>query len=73
MLWDAIQRRRVANGAEVAGRSAVGVALSVLVIAASLGIGLRVYQVGHSGAKAVWQENAAALHGGEGSGEEGEG
>ncbi len=73
MIWDTMRRRRVARVEAVTGRNAVGIALSVLVIVASLGIGVRVYQVGHSGAKAVWQEDSSALQGGEGSGEEGEG
>jgi hypothetical protein len=73
MIWDTMRRRRVGQGASTSARTTAGLVLSILVVVASLGVGYRVYQVGHSGAKSVWQDEAGALQGGdagEGSGEE---
>jgi hypothetical protein len=67
MIWDTVRRRRIARGGPATAGRTAGIVLSVLVIAASLGICVRVYQVGHSGAKAVWQEQAGE------AGEAGEG
>jgi hypothetical protein len=72
MIWDTVRRRRIARGGPAAAGRTAGIVLSVVVIAASLGICVRVYQVGHSGAKAVWQEQAGEAAGGE-AGEAGEG
>jgi Kef-type K+ transport system membrane component KefB len=75
MVWDTLRRRRMARGEPADTGRVLGIVLSVLVIVASIGVGVRVYQVGHSGAKAVWQEDAGAFAGGEGgeAGEAGEG
>jgi uncharacterized membrane protein len=66
MVWDTMQRRRgsgdVGGGA---GRSVTGspvaIVLSVLLVLSGAAAGLRVYQVGHSGAKTVWQEDAGVF------------
>jgi uncharacterized membrane protein len=73
MLWDRSQRRKLAAEGDAADpkvltRSPVAVVFAVATIAISLVAAGRVYQVGHSGAKAVWQEDAEAIAGsGEGS------
>ena len=45
-----------------AGRT-VALILSIVVVITALGASYRVYQVGHSGAKAVWSEVAGASDG----------
>jgi magnesium-transporting ATPase (P-type) len=69
MIWDSMRRRRRAGGEPGTSRT-IGIVLSVLVVAASIGVSVRVYQVGHSGAKAVWQDLAGPAAG---EGEAGEG
>jgi uncharacterized membrane protein len=71
MLWDTLQRRREATGTgetgvkERTGRT-VALVLSVVVVIAAVGATYRVYQVGHSGAKAVWSQDAGTLGGSSG-------
>lgn len=67
MLWD--RRVRKADPDAVTKRTPIATALAVFVIVVSVAAGARVYQVGHSGAKAVWEEDANTLvfDGGEGT------
>lgn len=64
MIWDTMQRRRAeareVEPRQVSGR-AVGLFLSVIVVLTAVGASYRVYQVGHSGAKAVWSEGSSAF------------
>ena len=67
MIWDTMQRRAEAGAGgsdpkEPAGRT-VALILSIVVVITALGASYRVYQVGHSGAKAVWSEVAGASDG----------
>jgi hypothetical protein len=62
MVWDTMQRRMEAgtekNGSkETTGRT-VALILSIVVVVTAVGATYRVYQVGHSGAKAVWSQDA---------------
>jgi len=66
MIWDTKQRRKTAAAEDQAdrkgvSRSTAGVILSVLVVLTGVGASYRVYQVGHSGAKAVWLGDASAF------------
>ncbi len=71
MIWDTVQRRRDASGTgetgskETSGRT-VALLLSVVVVITAAGATYRVYQVGHSGAKAVWSEDAGTFGGSSG-------
>ena len=67
MIWDTMQRRAETGAGEGdqkerAGRT-VALILSNVVVITALGASYRVYQVGHSGAKAVWSEVAGASDG----------
>ncbi len=67
MIWDTMQRRAQAGTGESgpkepAGRT-VALVLSIVVVITALGASYRVYQVGHSGAKAVWSEDAGSSGG----------
>jgi magnesium-transporting ATPase (P-type) len=62
MIWDTMQRRAAAgagdnDSAAPTGRT-VMLILSIVVVITAVGASYRVYQVGHSGAKAVWSEVA---------------
>lgn len=77
MVWDTMQRRKAAAAGEepdlhLLGRSGVAVALGAVVVVTALGASFRVYQVGHSGAKSVWQEDASLFTGSTAGGESGE-
>ena len=73
MIWDTVQRRKGTPGAgdggtacsERTGRT-VALILLVIVVIAAVGVTYRVYQVGHSGAKAVWSQDSGSV--GESSG-----
>lgn len=66
MIWDAMQRRKATaetgdgGPARISGGT-VRLILSIVVVLTAVGASYRVYQVGHSGAKAVWSENASAF------------
>jgi len=67
MIWDTMQRRAEAGAGggdrqRSTGRT-VSLILSIVVVITALGASYRVYQVGHSGAKAVWSEVAGASDG----------
>lgn len=71
MVWDTIQRRKGKEEKGDDGRSAatgraIAMILSVIVVIAAVGVTYRVYQVGHSGAKAVWSQDAGAFGGSSG-------
>lgn len=78
MVWDTMQRRKVAAAGEESdlhelGRSGTAIALAVLVIVTAVGASFRVYQVGHSGAESVWEKTTPLLDGSGGeTGESGE-
>jgi uncharacterized membrane protein len=66
MIWDTVQRRKAsasgaADDSRARSRTPVAILLSILVVVTAVGATARVYQVGHSGAKAVWAANATAL------------
>jgi hypothetical protein len=68
MIWDTLQRRRKAKGTEETGLKettgrTVALVLSVVVVVAAVGATYRVYQVGHSGAEAVWSEDSGTFGG----------
>ena len=67
MIWDTMQRRTEAGAGETGSKETTGrtvsLILSIVVVITALGASYRVYQVGHSGAKAVWSEAAAAFEG----------
>ena len=76
MVWDTMQRRKAAAAGEEPdlhhlGRAGAAIVLGILVVVTAVGATYRVYQVGHSGAKSVWEEDAS-LFDGSGSGESGE-
>lgn len=76
MVWDTMQRRKAAAaGAEPdlrqLGRSGAAIVLGILVVVTAVAATYRVYQVGHSGAKSVWEEDASLFEG-SGGGESGE-
>jgi uncharacterized membrane protein len=66
MILDTWRRRREAmrtggtGSKETTGRT-LALVLSVVVVVAAISATYRVYQVGHSGAKAVWSQDAGAL------------
>ena len=65
IIWDTLRRRKAATAGETydakaAARTPLGILLSILVVLTAVGAGYRVYQVGHSGAKAVWESDAGA-------------
>jgi Sec-independent protein secretion pathway component TatC len=75
MLWDRAQRRNNASG-ETDGRaratSPAAIVLSILVVVTAAAASFRVYQVGHSGAKSVWEQDSGDFDSsGPGSGDEG--
>lgn len=77
MVWDTMQRRKAAAAGQepdlhALGRSGVAIVLGILVVVTALGATFRVYQVGHSGAKSVWEQDASLFDGSGGSGESGE-
>jgi uncharacterized membrane protein len=68
MIWDTVQRRKAAErGVEddprARSRTPVAILLSILVVVTAVAATGRIYQVGHSGAKAVWSQSATALQG----------
>ena len=67
MVWDTMQRRAEAGAKETVAKGSTGrtvaLILSVVVVITAVGASFRVYQVGHSGAKAVWSEDAGAFGG----------
>lgn len=78
MVWDTMQRRKAAAAGQepdlhALGRSGVAIVLGILVVVTALAATFRVYQVGHSGAKSVWEQDASLFDGSGGeSGESGE-
>jgi len=78
MVWDTMQRRKASAAGEEPdlrglGRSGTAIVLGILVVVTALGATFRVYQVGHSGAESVWEQDASLFDGGGGgSGESGE-
>ena len=62
MIWDAMRRRKAAGEEDdhepkrVSGRVA-SLILSIVVVITAVVASYRVYEVGHSGAKAVWSED----------------
>jgi uncharacterized membrane protein len=71
MIWDMVRRRKEAadtgetGSKETSGRT-VALLLSLVVVITAAGATYRVYQVGHSGAKAVWSEDAGTFGGSSG-------
>ena len=68
MIWDTVRRRREAadtgdRGSEETSGRTVALLLSLVVVITAAGATYRVYQVGHSGAKAVWSEDAGTFGG----------
>jgi uncharacterized membrane protein len=67
MIWDTMQRRASAGAGESDTKESVGrtvaLILSIVVVITGLGASYRIYQVGHSGAKAVWSEVAGESDG----------
>jgi Na+/proline symporter len=66
MVWDTMQRRKAAVAGEDPdlrrlGRSGAAIVLGILVVVTAAGATYRVYQVGHSGAKSVWEEESSRL------------
>jgi hypothetical protein len=69
MVWDTMQRRKAAAAGEepdlrLLGRSGTAIVLGVIVVVTAVGATYRVYQVGHSGAKSVWEDKASLFEGG---------
>jgi uncharacterized membrane protein len=67
VLWDRAQARKaVQKGGEpdrkAMARTPIAMALSVLVIAATLAAGFQIYRIGESGAKSVWQEDVQVFN-----------
>lgn len=60
MIWDTMQRRVNAGAGDVGSDGSTGrtvaLILSIVVVITAVVASYRVYQVGHSGAKAVWSE-----------------
>jgi predicted membrane protein DUF2231 len=76
MLWDRAQRRKAEPSGGSAGRvratSPAAIVLSILVVVTAAAASFRVYQVGHSGAQSVWEQDPDSFDSsGPGSGEEG--
>lgn len=76
MLWDRAQRRKADPSDGSSGRARAtapaAIVLSVLVVVTAVATSFRVYQVGHSGAKSVWEEDSGSFDSsGPGSSEEG--
>lgn len=75
MLWDRAQRREAdPSGGPTGARAATpaAIVLSILVVVTAAAASFRVYQVGHSGAESVWNEDQGSSDSsGPGSGEEG--
>jgi hypothetical protein len=68
MIWDTMQRRKAAAAdepfdTERVSRSPLGIVLSIVVVLTAVGAGYRVYEVGHSGAEAVWQDDGGTPDG----------
>jgi uncharacterized membrane protein len=63
MIWDTMRRRAEADDPKQQAGRTVALILSIVVVITALGASYRVYQVGHSGAKAVWSEVAGASDG----------
>jgi uncharacterized membrane protein len=62
VLWDGVQVRKAAREGRQPDRKAIArgpiaMALSVLVIAATIASGVQIFRIGDSGAKSVWQED----------------
>ena len=67
VLWDRAQTRKARQqGRELDGRAMArtpfALALSVLVIVATLAAGFQIYRIGDSGAKTVWQEDVQVFN-----------
>lgn len=67
VLWDRVQARKAAQeGREpdkrAIARSPIVIALSVLVIAATVAAGIQIFRIGDSGAKSVWQEDVKVFN-----------
>jgi hypothetical protein len=78
MVWDTLQRRKAAAAGEEPdlrrlGRSGAAIVLGILVVVTAVGATYRVYQVGHSGAQSVWEEDASLFDGSGGESGETEG
>ncbi len=76
MLWDRAQRRKADPSGGSTGRARAttpaAIVLSILVVVTAAATFFRVYQVGHSGAESVWNEDQGSSDSsGPGSGEEG--
>jgi hypothetical protein len=76
MLWDRAQRRKAdpsgGSDGRVRSTSPAAVVLSILVVVTAAAASFRVYQVGHSGAQSVWEQDPGSFDSsGPGSGEEG--
>ncbi|HEY5861346.1 MAG TPA: DUF2231 domain-containing protein [Actinomycetota bacterium] len=76
MLWDRAQRRKADPSGGSTGRARAttpaAIVLSILVVVTAAAASFRVYQVGHSGAESVWNEDQGSSDSsGPGSGEEG--
>ena len=76
MFWDRAQRRNddPSGGSDgrVRATSPAAIVLSILVVVTAAAASFRVYQVGHSGAESVWDQESGSFDS-SGPGSDGEG